>query len=255
MTLSGKTVLITGAGHGIGAAIAQRLARSGMRVAITYRNDSDGAKKVAKQCRQNGAVIKTYRVANLLDEEQVSSLFAAVVKDFGHLDVAVANAGNVGNSATTKENLHDLNLGDWCRDLNANLLVAVTTAKYAIKAMNSNHDGGKLVMIGSLHGMAEGSPRITAYSAAKAATHNFARTIAKALAPKIIVNTVAPGRCWAVGYELLSKDEVVAKFDKNRHGRPIEWDGIAQAVQMVLENDSIIGQTVVVDAGLSFLNT
>ena len=138
--------------------------------------------------------------------------------------------------------------------LKDNLLVAVTTTKHAIKALDKNEDGGKIVLIGSVLGLdGAGNPAITAYSAGKAATHNFARTIAKELAPKIIVNVVAPGRCWSKVYETKTPEEVAAKFAPNKHGRPIDWAEIAQAVHMVLENDSIIGQVINVEAGFTLL--
>lgn len=254
MTVEGKVAVVTGAGHGIGAAIAERLAKNGVRVAITYRNDEKGANELVKKCSDAGGQMKAYNVADLADEEQCKELFNNVVKDFGRLDIFVANAGNVGQSATVKENLHDLDIEAWHKSFDENLIVTVVTTKYAIKALDK-FGGGKIVIMGSVHGLAEGSRRITAYSAAKAATHNFARTISKALAPEIIVNVVAPGRCWAEGYEKLSKDEITAKFAPNKHGRPIEWEEIAHAVQFVLENDSIIGQTINVEAGFTLLNS
>jgi 3-oxoacyl-[acyl-carrier protein] reductase len=254
MTIVRKVVLVTGAGHGIGSAIAKRLAMQGARVAITYRNDKAGAQKLVKQCGAAGAEVKAYHVAELADDKQCEELFANVCKDFGHIDVVVANASGAG-SAVGQEDLNNLNLDEWQENLKENLLVAVTTVKYAIKALNDNKNGGKIILIGSVLGLdSAGNPRITAYSAGKAATHNFARTIAKVLAPKITVNVVSPGRCWSAAYESLSKEEIAAKFTPNKHGRPIEWDEIAQAVQMVLENDSIIGQTINVEAGFTLLN-
>ncbi len=254
MTIDGKVALVTGAGHGIGAAIAKRLTEHGARVAITFRRDKSGAQNLVKLCTDAGAEMKAYYVADLANEKQCQELFDAVVNNFGRLDLVVANAGNVGQSAKVQEDLHNLDLAAWRRSLEENLLTTVATTKYAIKTLDKS-GGGKIVMIGSTHGLAEGSARITAYSAAKAATHNFARTISKALAPNIIVNVVAPGRCWAEGYDKMSEEEIVAKFAPNKHGRPIEWDEIAQAVQMVLENDSIIGQTINVEAGFTLLNS
>jgi NAD(P)-dependent dehydrogenase (short-subunit alcohol dehydrogenase family) len=254
MVISDKVVLVTGAGHGIGAAIAERLARHGAKVGITYRDDKSGAMSLVKNCQSAGLSMKAYHVSELMDESETKKLFQKVIKDFGGLDVFIANAGNVGKSVKINDNLNDLDIVAWQRNLNENLMVTVITVKYAIKALKQS-GGGKIVMIGSTHGLAEGSMRITAYSAAKAATHNFARTLAKALAPDIAVNVVAPGRCWSVGYDKLSNEEVAAKFAPNKHGRPIESSEIAQAVNMVLENDSIIGQVINVEAGFTLLNS
>ncbi|HEX7964026.1 MAG TPA: SDR family NAD(P)-dependent oxidoreductase [Candidatus Saccharimonadales bacterium] len=255
MTIKDKIVLITGAGHGIGAAIAERFAKQGARVAITYRKDEAGANELVAICKANGADIRSYHVQNLADDTQTAELFDQIVKDFGRLDIVVANASGAGSAVGT-EDLYDLNLDDWQHNLRENLLVAVTTTKHAIKAIDKNKEGGKIILIGSVLGLdGAGSPRITAYSAGKAATHNFGRTIAKKLAPKIIVNIVAPGRCWSKAYDHASEQEIKEKFAPNKHGRPIEWVEIAQAVHMVVENDSIIGQVINVEAGFTLLNT
>lgn len=255
MTIDGKVALVTGAGHGIGAAIAERLAKQGAKVAITYRNDEAGANELVEQCKAKGADIKAYHATELADDKQSAEVFAQILKDFGRLDIVVANASGAGATVGTEE-LHDLNLDDWQENLKENLLLAITTTKHAIKALDKNKEGGKIILIGSVLGLdGAGSPRITAYSAGKAATHNFGRTIAKVLAPKIIVNVVAPGRCWSKAYDNASKEEIAAKFAPNKHGRPIEGSEIAQAVHMVLENDSIIGQVINVEAGFTLLNT
>ncbi|HEY1835731.1 MAG TPA: SDR family oxidoreductase [Candidatus Saccharimonadales bacterium] len=255
MTLDGKVALVTGAGHGIGAAIAERLAKQGTRVAITYRNDEVGAQELVRKCTKDGAEMRAYHVTELADDGQCAKLFGDVLKDFGQLDIVVANASGAGG-ASGKEDLNDLDLDMWRENLKDDLLVAVTTVKYAIKALNKNSDGGKIVLIGSVLGLdGAGNPRITAYSAAKAATHNFGRTIAKVLAPKIVVNVVAPGRCWSKVYDTATKEEIVAKFAPNKHGRPIDGAEIAQAVHMVLENDSFIGQVINVEAGFTLINT
>ncbi len=254
MTVTKKVVLVTGAGHGIGAAIAKRLAGQGARVAITYRNDKIGAQKLVKQCAAAGAEMRAYHIDELADDMQTEKLFAEILHDYGRLDIVIANASGAGG-ASGQEDLDNLDLDLWRENLKDDLLVAVTTVKHGIKALNKNKSGGKIILIGSVLGLdSAGNPRITAYSASKAATHNFGRTLAKVLAPKIIVNVVAPGRCWSKVYDSATPEEVAAKFAPNKHGRPIEWDEIAQAVNMVLENDSIIGQIINVEAGFTLIN-
>ncbi len=230
--------------------MALDLARAGARVAITYRGNKVGADELVHQGRAEELDLKAYYVSDLASDSQTKRVFERVVTDFGQLDVVVANAG--GNVAS--EDVHELDMAKWREVIEDNLLATVTTTKYAVEALDRNAAGGKIVLIGSVLGQdGAGNPRITAYSAAKAATHNFARTIAKALAPKIIVNVVSPGRCWSRGYEKKSAEAVAALFAPNKHGRPIEGAEIAHAVRMVLENDSIIGQVVSVEAGFTLM--
>lgn len=250
MKLNKKVILVTGAGHGIGRAIVEELAAAGATIAFTYRHDEAGADELIKELETKQTKIKGYQVDELANEESCAKVFAKIKKDFGQLDIVIANASGAG--ITNNEDLHHLDLKKWHDSLKDNLLVAITTAKFAIEALDKNPDGGKLLFIGSVLGLEHvGNPKITAYSAGKAAVHNFAKTIAKSLAPKIAVNVVAPGRSWSKVYDNASKELIKEKFSVNRHGRPIEWTEIAHAVRMVLENDSIIGQIITVDAGFS----
>jgi len=255
MKLKNKVVLITGAGHGIGRAIVENLAEQEATIAFTYRHDTDGALDLVKNLEKKKIKIKAYHVEELSDEKASSELFSQVIKDFGQIDIVIANASGAG-TASKNDDLYDLNLQDWHNSLKDNLFVAITTAKFALSALHKNKNGGKLLFIGSVLGLEHvGNPKITAYSAGKAAIHNFAKTIAKAVSPKIIVNVVAPGRCWSKAYDNATEELIKEKFVVNRHGRPIEWNEIAQAVRMVLENDSIIGQVITVDAGFSLRET
>ncbi len=251
MKLQNKVAVVTGAGHGIGRAIVEELAGNGVDVAFTYRKDEEGANDLANSQLKQNHKVKGYQVSELADDTQVEEVFKKILVDFGRIDIVIPNASGAGG-AKGKEDLNDLDIALWQDTLKDNLLVAVTTAKHAIKALDKNEEGGKIVFIGSVLGLEHmGNASITAYSAGKAATHNFAKTIAKKLAPKIIVNCVAPGRCWSKAYEGADPEYVKSKFAVNRHGRQIEWTEIAHAVRMVLENDSIIGQIISVEAGFS----
>lgn len=250
MTVKDKVVLVTGAAHGIGRGIVEELADQGAKIAFTYRNDKEGAEDLVSSLKEK-TTIKAYHVAELADEKACAEVFEKVIKDFKKIDMVVANASGAGGAGIT-DNLYDLDLKAWTNSLKDNMLVAITTARYALKELHKNSDGGKLVFIGSVLGLDHvGNPRITAYSAGKAGVHNFAKTVAKAVAPKILVNVVAPGRCWSKAYDNAPEELVKEKFAVNRHHRPIDWKEIAHAVRMVLENDSIIGQVITVDAGFS----
>ncbi len=251
MKLKNKIIVITGAGHGIGRAIVEGLSEHKASIAFTYRHDKEGAAEIIKILEKKQVKVKAYQIDELSDELACKKVFEKIIEDFGHIDAVIANASGAG-VAGTSDNLYDLDLKAWNKSLNDNLLVAITTAKFAIQELNKNPSGGKLLFIGSVLGLEYmGNPKISAYNASKAAVHNFAKTIAKPLAPKILVNVVAPGRCWSKAYDNAPEEFVTEKFIVNRHNRPIEWPEIALAVRMVLENDSIIGQVITVDAGFS----
>lgn len=251
MKLQNKVILVTGAAHGIGRAIVEELALHGACIALTYRHDENGANDLLRHLQDQNTKAIAYHVEELSDEAATKKLFETVIKDFGQIDIVIANASGAG-VASKNDDLYNLDLKSWHNSLKDNLLVAITTAKFALNALHKNKKGGKILFIGSVLGLDHvGSPRITAYSAGKAAIHNFAKTIAKAVTPEIIVNVVAPGRCWSKVYDTATDEMIKEKFKVNRHGRPIEWNEIAHAVRMILENDSIIGQVITVDAGFN----
>ena len=185
-----RRVLITGAGGGIGRAVAVRLASEGTSVALLdVRDDALGAS--AEQARGFGGDVLEL-TADVGEESEVASSLEVVKAAWGGLDGLVAAAG-ISMSETGDARVDQLELTVWDRMLRTNLTGTFLTCKYAVRVIASS-GGGSIVVIGSptgLYGFAFGEH---AYSASKGGCHALARVMAGELAPLgIRVNVVVPG--------------------------------------------------------------
>jgi len=183
--LVGKTTLVTGAGSGIGMAVAQRFVAEGAR---TYFADInlEAAQKAADATGSEVAVALRMDVA---DEDSVHEAFATVAR-MGTLDVVVANAGVqlFGQDAKVGE----LDLEVWERTVAINQRGTFLTLKHAVRAMESQ--GGSIICTGSPTAVVACGQTFTAYSSSKAGVHGLARVVAADYAAAgIRVNTVVPG--------------------------------------------------------------
>jgi 3-oxoacyl-[acyl-carrier protein] reductase len=181
-----KTALVTGGSRGIGAAIVLDLARKGFRVAINYRGDEAAAAAVAAQARELGCDAILVR-ADVADQAQVASMFAAIDDQFGHLDVLVCNAGI----------LRDTLLGasepaDFDAVFAVNISGVVNCCREASRRMVSRRRGA-IVNMSSVAATRPGRGQSN-YAASKGAIEAFTKALAVELAPRgIRVNAVAPG--------------------------------------------------------------
>jgi NAD(P)-dependent dehydrogenase (short-subunit alcohol dehydrogenase family) len=185
-----RRVLITGAGGGIGRAVAVRLASEGTSVALLdVRGDALGAS--AEHARGFGGEVLEL-VTDVGEESEVASALEVVKAAWGGLDGLVAAAG-ISMSETGDARVDQLELAVWDRMLRTNLTGTFLTCKYAVRVIASS-GGGSIVVIGSptgLYGFAFGEH---AYSASKGGCHALARVMAGELAPLgIRVNVVVPG--------------------------------------------------------------
>ncbi|MDF1563162.1 MAG: SDR family NAD(P)-dependent oxidoreductase [Deltaproteobacteria bacterium] len=177
--------IVTGAGRGIGAAIARRLAASGASVALASRTPSE-VEAVAASIREAGGAARAFR-ADVTDEAQVEALFAGAVEAFGPLRYLVNNAGNAPVGPTA-----DFSLADWQHCLGVNLTGAFLCSRQAFRTMPAA-GGGAIVNVSSGAGK-HGKAMWAAYCAAKSGLHGLARALAAEGTPLgIRVNTVCPG--------------------------------------------------------------
>jgi NAD(P)-dependent dehydrogenase (short-subunit alcohol dehydrogenase family) len=235
-SVSGKVVLVTGAAKRIGRGIALRLAREGARVAIHYSTSEAEARKTAEEC--GGA--PTFR-ADLEHVPEIHRLFDDVGAHFGRLDGLVNNAARF-----TRMDPFDITERDWDFIYNVNLKATFFCCQHGAKLMMAG-GGGRIVNISSLGGIRPWADHAH-YCASKAGVIMLTQALAKAFAPSITVNSVAPG---VIPFGEMD-DEAQRMLRNTPAKRPGTADEIADAVVYFLGVSSFItGQIMAVDGGLS----
>ncbi len=236
--LSGKVVLVTGAARRIGKVLALTLARAGADVAITYRDSDTAAQEALLELSQSGQRSMALR-CEIRDPASVRSTVAAVVQEFGRLDVLVNNAGMFATAA-----LESISVEQWDAMFETNTRGAFLMAQAAYPHLKAS--GGRIINIGSLGGTHPWATHAH-YSTSKAALHMLTQTMSKAFAPEISVNCVAPGMI-AAGEAQPDYEHFAAKTPMLRNGRPEE---VAEAVLFFATGPHFItGQILGVDGGL-----
>jgi len=183
--LAGKTVLVTGGGRGIGAAIALRLARDGADVALTYLRNADRAQQTARRVRSLGRRCVAL-AADSADPAAVTGAIDEVASTFGRLDVLVNNAGVFPYGPFDEVSLPELD-----RALDVHVRAAFVAAQAAVRHMG---DGGRIINIGSCFAERVPYPGVTLYAMTKSALVGLTRGLARDLGPRgIAVTVVHPG--------------------------------------------------------------
>lgn len=234
--LNNRVIVVTGAAKRIGRVIALRLASEGARVAIHYNESEKEARKTAAECRD----ASLYR-ANLTKIDEIERLFAQIARDYGHIDGLVNNAARF-----TRIDPLQVTEADWDFVHSINLKATFFCCQQVAKHMIAG-DGGKIVNISSL-GAIKPWAHHAHYCASKAGVVMLTRALAKAWAPKISVNTVAPGVI-PFGEPDERVKRLIAATPAGRAGTPEE---IADAVMYFLTATNFVtGQLIAVDGGLS----
>jgi len=238
--LIGKAVLITGGARRIGRAIALELASAGADVTVTYRTSKTEAEETL------GLINQLNRQAIALEcdvrsEQSVRSAVAASINFHGHLDVLVNNAAIFESTP-----LDQLSLEQWDAVFETNARGPFLVAREVLPHLRASH--GRIVNIGSLGGLRAWAGHAH-YCASKAALHMLTQAMAKAFAPEVAVNCVAPG--WID----LGEDEAQAAAERFAAKTPMKRNGtakdVAQAVAFFASTgDFITGQVLAVDGGL-----
>lgn len=222
--LSGKRAVVTGAGSGIGRAIALRYAREGARVAAIGRTQSSLDILAAEA---DGIIAIQADVAS---EASIAAAIERAVQEFGGLDVLVTSAAVQLHGQDRRA--HELPLEIWDQTVSINLTGVFLTCKHAIRAMLAS-GGGSIVNIGSPTGICGSGRSYTAYSASKAGVHSLTRVLATDYAADgIRVNTLVPGATdGPLIAGLLADDDmrasIIAGIPLGRVGLPEEYTGLA----------------------------
>ena len=239
-SFAGKVALVTGAGKRIGRSVALRLAKEGADVVVNYRGSKTGAEEVAAQVAQLGrrAVALQADVAKRAD---VAAMFGAVEKEFGRLDILVNNAG-IFFSAKFEE----LTEEQWDRILGANLKSQYLCSQMAAPMLRKS-GAGRIINFASLGGLLAW-PAYTHYCVSKAGVIMLTRCLARALAPEITVNAIAPGTISFPDDSPELADDFVRRAPLKRTGTPKD---IEDAVVYLAYSSFVTGQVIVVDGGRS----
>ena len=251
MDIRHKTIVVTGAGRGIGRAIALQLARRGADVALFDLTAAE-LEETRALCEAEAVQARCYRV-NVVDESEVSAAMTRVATDFARLDGLVNNAGIVRDALLVKVKdgtvVGRMTMDQWNAVIGVNLSGVFLCAREAAAHMIELGKGGVIVNISSISRV--GNAGQSNYSAAKAGVESMGVVWAKELARYgIRVGSVAPGFTHT---EILASmrpevlDKLTAPVPLKRLGKP---DEIAHAVLFIFENDFFTGRCLEVDGGL-----
>jgi NAD(P)-dependent dehydrogenase (short-subunit alcohol dehydrogenase family) len=240
--LRDSVALVTGGGKRIGRAIALTLGRAGADVIVNYNQSRAGAQATAGEIAALGVRAVAVR-ADVSRPRQVAAMFRVIVKRFGRLDVLVNNAGVFFPRAWD-----EIEEKDWDRVLGANLKGPFFCAQAAARMM-MRQGRGNIINIASLGGL-QAWPSYMHYCASKAALISLTRTLAKALAPTVRVNSVAPGSILFPDEERTPAVRKIIRAIPLRKGG--DADDIAQTVLfLATHSEFITGQVIAVDGGKS----
>ena len=182
--LAGKTLLVTGAAKRLGRAIALAAAENGADVAITYRNSAREARAVIEELALHGVEAVAVR-CDVTDERSVREMVKEVARELGGIDVLVNNAANYETAEFDK-----ITVAQWDAIFASNTRGPFLVSREALPYLKKRR--GRIVNMGSLGGLRPWATHAH-YCSSKAALHMLTRVMAKALAPQIAVNAVAPG--------------------------------------------------------------
>jgi 3-oxoacyl-[acyl-carrier protein] reductase len=240
-----KVAFVTGASSEIGREIAVAFAKHGYDVALTYRHNKVEADKTESLVKKVGVKTELF-CGDLASEEMVQKMFTEILDKFGRLDVLV----NVAGGANLDGEMPNTTYEYWVKTFDDNLFSTALCSQAAIKIMLKQEGIGKIINISSVLGEHYGGrPGIVAYSAAKAAVINLTETLAKQFAPKILVNSVSPGRTFTLPYKKMSPEKLEEMVKPNKIGRFIKPEEIAQMTLTVAQNDAVTGETISVNGG------
>ena len=245
MDLAGKVAIVTGGGTGIGKAISEALVAGGAHVVVNYSRSEADAEATARELQGRGGRAIAVR-ADVSNADDVRAMIERTEAEFGRLDLLVNNAGFT--KFVDFPDLEEMDDESWDRIMAVNVKGTWLCSKAAAEPMR-RVGGGSIVSISSVAGFKATGSSI-AYAVSKAAVIHLTRCLARALAPEIRVNSVAPGLVLTRWGEKFSEEQKQRSIQGAPLKRSTAPEEIATATIECLRNDAMTGQTIVVDAGL-----
>ena len=248
MELSGKTALVTGAGRGIGAAIAKKLADKGATVIINYSGNDKAAQDTLDDITADGNKAEIYK-CNVADYEEVEQMIQYVVQKYKKIDILINNAGITRDGLIMR-----MSEKDFDEVIDVNLKGTFNCIRHVARQMIKQRCG-RIVNMSSVVGIAGNAGQIN-YAASKAGVIGITKSAAKELAARgITVNAIAPGYIDTDMTRVLSddiKDSIVSQIPLKRMGQVSD---IADAAVFLVSDMAsyITGQVLSVDGGMNML--
>ena len=244
--LENKVAIVTGAGAGIGYAVASEFAKEGAKIVIAELRPEKGNVAAEKIGKETSAEIKSVPT-DVRNEEDIINMISETVKQFGRVDILINNAARILQKPViemTTEEYEDI--------MRNNATSVVICCREAAKQMIKQGNGGKIVNFSSIHAMIS-EPNCSAYTAAKGAIEAFSRTLASELAPyKINVNCIEPGATYSeLTTPMYTKPVIDALFKRVPMKEIAQPEWIARGVVFLASDDSryMTGEVIVMDGG------
>lgn len=237
-----KTIIVTGASRGIGAAIVKMLAKEDYNIVLNYNKSEEIAKKMQEESTKQGKNVEIFK-ADVSKREEVKKLIEFTINKFKKIDVLINNAGISQTRLFT-----DITDEDWNNMLNVNLNSVFYMTQEVLPYMIHEKEGC-IINISSIWGIT-GAACETHYSVAKAGVDAMTKSLAKELGPSNIrVNSIAPGIIDTDMNKYLSDEELANIEEEIPLGKIGSPETIAKCVKWLIEDDYTTGQIIGINGG------